>query len=169
MTASSTSTSSSPSRSCPRSTFDANIAITTSGVFSHAALIAAVQAVGIDNMMFSIDYPFEPTGKAVEFMRTAPLALADKEKVGTGTPNVSCGSSRSPAPVRFIRADRALLAALLNRLPRDVLKRLHLVVRPYRAPLTDGPRLTGCGKAAMLLFAISGYVCLTWCGCGERR
>lgn len=32
--------------------------------------------------------------------------------------------------VRFAPSDRALLAALLHRLPRDVLKRLHLVVRP---------------------------------------
>ncbi len=32
--------------------------------------------------------------------------------------------------VRFSPADRALLAALLHRLPKDVLKRLHLVVRP---------------------------------------
>ena len=35
-----------------------------------------------------------------------------------------------PDRVRFTPADRALLAALLHRLPRDVLKRLHLVVRP---------------------------------------
>jgi hypothetical protein len=35
-----------------------------------------------------------------------------------------------PDRVRFTRDDRALLAALLHRLPRDVLKRLHLVVRP---------------------------------------
>ena len=35
-----------------------------------------------------------------------------------------------PRKVRFTLADRALLAALLHRLPRDVLKRLHLVVRP---------------------------------------
>jgi putative transposase len=36
--------------------------------------------------------------------------------------------------VRFILADWALLAALLHRLPRDVLKRLHLVVRPDTVP-----------------------------------
>jgi 2,3-dihydroxybenzoate decarboxylase len=66
----------------PSEYFGTNIAITTTGVFSHAALIAAIQAVGIDNVMFSIDYPFEPTGKAVEFMCTAPLAPADKERVG---------------------------------------------------------------------------------------
>ena len=35
-----------------------------------------------------------------------------------------------PDRVRFSPGDRALLAALLHRLPRDVLKRLHLVVRP---------------------------------------
>ena len=66
----------------PSEYFGTNIAITTTGVFSHAALIAAIQAVGIDNVMFSIDYPFEPTGRAVEFIRTAPLAPADQEKVG---------------------------------------------------------------------------------------
>ena len=36
----------------------------------------------------------------------------------------------SPDRVRFTPADRALLAALLHRLPRKVLRRLHLVVRP---------------------------------------
>jgi putative transposase len=35
-----------------------------------------------------------------------------------------------PDRVRFTPSGRALLAALLHRLPRDVLKRLHLVVRP---------------------------------------
>ena len=35
-----------------------------------------------------------------------------------------------PDRARFTPGDRALLAALLHRLPRDVLKRLHLVVRP---------------------------------------
>src|SRR5580700_4823388 len=61
-----------------------NIAITTTGVFSHAALIAAIQAVGVDNVMFSIDYPFESTEKAVQFIRTAPLAPADQERVAHG-------------------------------------------------------------------------------------
>ena len=36
----------------------------------------------------------------------------------------------APDRVRFTPGDQALLAALLHRLPRDVLKRLHLVVRP---------------------------------------
>ncbi len=36
----------------------------------------------------------------------------------------------SGATVRFAPADRAFLAALLHRLPRDVLHRMRLVVRP---------------------------------------
>jgi 2,3-dihydroxybenzoate decarboxylase len=65
----------------PSEYFGTNIAITTSAVFSHQALTDAIQTIGIDNVMFSIDYPFESTGPAAEFMRTAPLAPADKERV----------------------------------------------------------------------------------------
>jgi 2,3-dihydroxybenzoate decarboxylase len=65
----------------PSEYFGTNIAITTTGVFSHAVLMAAIEAVGVDNVMFSIDYPFEPTGKAVELIRSAALAPADKERV----------------------------------------------------------------------------------------
>jgi 2,3-dihydroxybenzoate decarboxylase len=70
-----------PLAKLPSEYFQTNIAITTTGVFSHAALIAAIQAVGVDNVMFSIDYPFEPSERAVQFMRSAPLAPADKERV----------------------------------------------------------------------------------------
>jgi hypothetical protein len=46
-----------------------------------SVLIAAIQEVGVDNVMFSIDYPFESTEKAVQFIRTAPLAPADQARV----------------------------------------------------------------------------------------
>jgi 2,3-dihydroxybenzoate decarboxylase len=68
----------------PSEYFGPNIAITTSGVFSHQALADAIQTIGIDNVLFSIDYPYESTGQAAEFMRTAPLAPADKERVAHG-------------------------------------------------------------------------------------
>ncbi len=70
-----------PLEKLPSAYFGTNIAITTTGVFSHAALIAAIQAVGVDNVMFSIDYPFESTEQAVQFIRTAPLAPADQARV----------------------------------------------------------------------------------------
>lgn len=65
----------------PSEYFGTNIAITTSGVFSHQALTDAIQTIGIDNVMFAIDYPFESTEQAAEFIRTAPLSPVDKERV----------------------------------------------------------------------------------------
>jgi 2,3-dihydroxybenzoate decarboxylase len=70
-----------PLERLPSQYFGTNIVITTTGVFSHAALIAAIQEVGVDNVMFSIDYPFESTEQAVQFIRTAPLAPADRARV----------------------------------------------------------------------------------------
>ena len=70
-----------PLKKLPSEYFATNIAITTSGVFSHAALVDAIQAIGIDNVMFSVDYPFEASGQAADFMRTAPLAPADMARV----------------------------------------------------------------------------------------
>lgn len=58
-----------------------NFMITTSGVYSHSALVAAIDAVGIENFMFAIDYPYEETATAVEFLNSAPLAQADLERV----------------------------------------------------------------------------------------
>lgn len=73
-----------PLKKLPSEYFGSNITITTSGVFSHTALVDAIQAIGVDNVMFSIDYPFEPTRDAVEFIRTAPLSPSDKERVAHG-------------------------------------------------------------------------------------
>lgn len=73
-----------PLKKLPSEYFGPNIAITTSGVFSHAALTDAIQTIGVDNVMFSIDYPFEPTEDAADFIRTAPLSPADREKVAHG-------------------------------------------------------------------------------------
>ena len=58
-----------------------NFMITTSGVCSHSALVAAIDAVGIDNVMFAIDYPYEETATAAAFLNGAPLAQADLERV----------------------------------------------------------------------------------------
>ncbi|MFD9960029.1 amidohydrolase family protein [Amycolatopsis sp. NPDC058986] len=65
----------------PSEYFGTNITITTSGVFSRAAPLGTIQTIGVDNVMFSIDYPFEPTREAAEFLHAAPLSSPDKEKV----------------------------------------------------------------------------------------
>jgi 2,3-dihydroxybenzoate decarboxylase len=57
----------------PSQYFGRNIMITTTGVLSHSALTAAIDAVGIDNVMFSIDYPYESSADSVAFLNSAPL------------------------------------------------------------------------------------------------
>jgi 2,3-dihydroxybenzoate decarboxylase len=54
-----------------------NLYATTSGVFSHAALLGAVQAIGADRLLFAVDYPYEATSEAVAFLHTAPFSRAD--------------------------------------------------------------------------------------------
>lgn len=65
----------------PSQYFVDNFVITTSGVCSHAALIGAVLEIGIDNVLFAVDYPYESTADAVRFLDTAPLAAADRVKI----------------------------------------------------------------------------------------
>lgn len=58
-----------------------NIYYTTSGWFSDAALIYLIDKVGIDRIMFSIDYPYEKQNIASEWMDNVPLPLKDREKI----------------------------------------------------------------------------------------
>jgi len=61
-----------------------NVYVTTSGVMSHAALLGAVHAVGVDRVLFSIDYPFESSAEAVGFLRSAPYAPTDLARIAHG-------------------------------------------------------------------------------------
>ncbi|GAA1959452.1 amidohydrolase family protein [Amycolatopsis minnesotensis] len=61
-----------------------NILITTSGVCSPAALAGAILAIGADAIMFAVDYPFEDTAEAVQFLERAPISDRDRAKIGHG-------------------------------------------------------------------------------------
>ncbi len=58
-----------------------NLAVTCSGNFSAPAFACTVAALGIDNVMFSVDWPYESNEGAVEFLRRQPLGPADLAKV----------------------------------------------------------------------------------------
>jgi len=59
-----------------------NIYITTSGWFSDDALEYVIKKVGIDRVIFSIDYPYEKQNIACEWMDNVTfLSKEDKEKV----------------------------------------------------------------------------------------
>lgn len=64
--------------------FRRNFVITTSGVEDHLALDYAIHKLGADNVLWAIDYPYQPMRPAVEFMDTAPLVDETKTKVYGG-------------------------------------------------------------------------------------
>jgi putative transposase len=69
---------------------------------------------------------------ALVLLRLLPMSSRDKEAeiLSPRRQLLVLRRQLGPGRVRFTRAERAFLAVLLHRLPRDVLRRLNLVVRP---------------------------------------
>lgn len=67
-----------------KDTFVNHFSITTSGHFSTPALLCAILEMGIDRIMFSIDYPYVENEPGIQWMSTLPLSPADKEKMFNG-------------------------------------------------------------------------------------
>lgn len=65
----------------PSAYFGRNILITTTGVCSAAALVAALEEMGSDAVMFSVDYPYESATVAADFIEKAPITEEIREKV----------------------------------------------------------------------------------------
>ncbi|MOA05129.1 Amidohydrolase [compost metagenome] len=51
---------------------------------SHAALTGAIGEMGAESVLFSVDYPYESTATAAEFIETAPLDEATRALVCHG-------------------------------------------------------------------------------------
>lgn len=61
-----------------------NFAITTSGLDDPLALRFAIEKIGIDRVMWAIDYPFQNTQGSVAFMESATLSDKEREQVAHG-------------------------------------------------------------------------------------
>jgi 2,3-dihydroxybenzoate decarboxylase len=65
-----------------RDIFCNNFYITTSGFFSNPALLCSVMEMGVDHILFAVDWPFVPDNKpAVAWMDGVPLSDHDKAKI----------------------------------------------------------------------------------------
>ena len=64
-----------------RDYFRDNFVLTTSGNFSTSALVQAVAEIGVDRVLWSADYPFEAISDAAEWIDTAPISEADRQKI----------------------------------------------------------------------------------------
>src|SRR5690606_3158724 len=65
----------------PSEYFKRNFLITTSGVEDPLVLRYCIDKLGIDNIMWAIDYPYQPTGPAVKFMNEAPVSEAERAQL----------------------------------------------------------------------------------------
>jgi 2,3-dihydroxybenzoate decarboxylase len=61
-----------------------NLVVTCSGNFSAPAFLCTVMALGVDNVLFSVDWPYESNVAAVEFLKRQPLGPHEMEKVAHG-------------------------------------------------------------------------------------
>jgi 5-carboxyvanillate decarboxylase len=58
-----------------------NFFITTSGMNTHPVLKYCNEVLGADKILFAIDYPYQESDEAANFMNSAPLQAEDCEKI----------------------------------------------------------------------------------------
>ncbi len=68
----------------PSEYFLRNIWVTTSGLFSLPPVLCTVQVLGVDRVLFSVDYPFGGNAAGRALLDALPLAPADKAKIAGG-------------------------------------------------------------------------------------
>ncbi|HEX3881195.1 MAG TPA: amidohydrolase family protein [Stellaceae bacterium] len=67
-----------------RDVFTEHFWVTTSGFFSDPALIHCVQEIGIDRVLFSVDYPFVENPPGTSWAERIPFSVDDKAKILSG-------------------------------------------------------------------------------------
>ncbi len=70
--------------------------VTPSGINSPRYLRWATEAVGVERILFSTDYPFEAAslGGARHFLEQASLSAAEREKIASGNWDRLCAGIR---------------------------------------------------------------------------
>jgi predicted TIM-barrel fold metal-dependent hydrolase len=67
-----------------RDVFCEHFYVTTSGFFSDPALLCCIMEMGIDRILFSVDYPFVENPPGTKWTETLPICDADKAKLLSG-------------------------------------------------------------------------------------
>ena len=107
-----------------------NVFITSSGVFDVPVFDCARAMLGLDKLMFSVDYPFQDNFAAMEFLERCGLSTEEKERFAHRTAETllkleggqSSGRSRPAGGDRWYRltsraksrVGRALISALVR-------------------------------------------------------
>jgi uncharacterized protein len=64
--------------------FQEHFYITTSGYFTVPPLLCAMQVVGADHILFSVDYPYSPNTVGRKFLDALPVSHDDLQKISHG-------------------------------------------------------------------------------------
>ncbi len=64
--------------------FRSNFHVTTSGYFTLPPFECAVSVLGVDRILFSVDYPFSANKTGRAFLDSLPVSAEDKEKIAHG-------------------------------------------------------------------------------------
>jgi len=65
----------------PGEYFKRNFWITTSGVNWVPALKFCIEVLGADRILWAVDYPYQETGEATQWLDDAPISAEDKAKI----------------------------------------------------------------------------------------
>ena len=68
----------------PSEYFTRNVWVTTSGLFSIPPVMCTVQVLGIDRVLFSVDYPFGSNAAGRALLDTLPLSRDDRARIAGG-------------------------------------------------------------------------------------
>lgn len=61
-----------------------NLVITTAGAFSVPALVCSLLELGADNILFSVDWPYESNKVGAAFLKALPISEHDRAKIAHG-------------------------------------------------------------------------------------
>ena len=68
-------------RKTPLEYFKENLLVTTSGNWYEPAFQCTVAALGVDRILFAVDWPYEANKTGVEFLKKISVSDADREKI----------------------------------------------------------------------------------------
>ena len=58
-----------------------NLIVTTSGNWYEPAFVCTLLALGADNILFAVDWPYEANSVGMEFLRKLSISETDREKI----------------------------------------------------------------------------------------
>ena len=68
----------------PSDYFARNVWVTTSGLFSIPPVMCTIGVLGIDRVLFSVDYPFGSNAAGRALLDTLPLSRDDRARIAGG-------------------------------------------------------------------------------------